>query len=200
MSDMQDSKEDKGILTTKLSPTEVFPGANGTNLEGVTIVDYWQWAYSGILGNTERGNLAEFLVAKALDIDTDVRNDWEDFDLITKDDVKIEVKSSAYIQSWAQKQFYSPRFSIKKTLPTWDYKSTTKARRADIYVFCLLAHKDKQTINPMDVTQWEFYALRTVVIERDLGDAQSISLVNLRKISQRYSFGELGQGVQDLLW
>ena len=193
-------KEDKGIQANPLSPTQPFFGSEGTTLDGVTIVDYWQWAYSGILGNTERGNLAEFLIAKALGIDTHVRNDWEDFDLVTTDGFKIEVKSSAYVQSWPQKQFYSPRFSIKKTLPTWDYKSTTKARRADIYVFCRLAHKDKQTINPMDVTQWEFYALRTVVIERDLGDAQSISLVNLRKISQRYSFGELGQGVQDLLW
>ena len=192
-------KEDKGIQANPLSPTQPFFGSEGTTLDGVTIVDYWQWAYSGILGNTERGNLAEFLIAKALGIDTHVRNDWEDFDLVTTDGFKIEVKSSAYVQSWPQKRFYSPRFSIKKTLPTWDYKSTTKERRADLYVFCLLAHQDKQTINPMDLTQWEFCVLRTDVIEQEFGEAKSISLNNLRKKSKRYRFDELNREIQGLI-
>ena len=57
---------------------------------------------------------------------------------------------------------------------------TMAKRYADLYVFCLLAHVDKETVNPMDVSQWGFYDLRTDTIERDLGDAQSISLRNLR--------------------
>ena len=195
---MLNKLEDGWIIPTRLAPTQPFTGGEATNLNGVTILEYWQWAYSGIVGNTERGNLAEFLVAQALDIATDVRNDWEDFDLTTKDGTKIEVKSSAIVQSWRQTRIYPPRFSIRKTLPTWDYSSTTKQRYADIYVFCLLAHLDKETINPMDVSQWEFYALRTDVIDRDLGDAQSISLRDLRSRSKQYGYSALRQGVQDL--
>ena len=195
---MLNKLEDGWIIPTRLAPTQPFTGGEATNLNGVTILEYWQWAYSGIVGNTERGNLAEFLVAQALDIATDVRNDWEDFDLTTKDGAKIEVKSSAIVQSWRQTRIYPPRFSIRKTLPTWDYSSTTKQRYADIYVFCLLAHLDKETINPMDVSQWEFYALRTDVIDRDLGDAQSISLRDLRSRSKQYVYSELKHGVEDL--
>ena len=188
------------IIAGRLTSDRPFVGGETTDLNGATILDYWQWAYSGIVGNTDRGNLAEFLVSRALNITTDVRNDWEDFDLITEDGTKIEVKSSAYVQAWKQRRIYPPRFSIKKTLPTWDYASTTKQRYADVYVFCLLAHLDKETINPMDVAQWEFYALRTDAIERDFGDAQSISLRDLRSRSNQCSYSELKQGVRDLTW
>ena len=190
--------EDGSIIPTKLPPDRPFVGGEETSLSGVAILEYWQWAYSGIVGNTDRGNLAEFLVAKALDIATDVRNDWDDFDLTTTDGTKIEVKSAGLVQSWRQTRIYPPRFSIRKTLPTWDYSSITKQRYADVYVFCLLAHIDKETVNPMDVSQWEFYALRTDVIDREFGDAQSISLRDLRSRSKQYGYSELKHGVQDL--
>ena len=191
--------EDGSIIPTKIPPDRTFVGGEETSLRGVAILEYWQWAYSGIVGNTDRGNLAEFLVARALNITADVRNDWEDFDLITGDGTKIEVKSSAYVQSWKQERRYEPRFSIAKTLPTWDYTAITKQRWADVYVFCLLAHLDKETINPMDVDQWEFYALQTDVIDRELEDARSISLRNLRSRSKLYRYSELEQGIKELM-
>ncbi len=187
------------IITERLPSDRPFVSGEATGLNGATILDYWQWAYSGIIGNTERGNLAEFLVSRSLGITTDVRNDWEDFDLITKDGTKIEVKSSAYLQSWKQDKKYTPRFNIGRTLPTWDYKSATKQRYADVYVFCLLAHQNKETINPMDIGQWEFYALRTDEIEREFGDAKSISLKGVRSRSRQYSYSELSQGIHELM-
>ena len=190
--------KDGAIITGRLPSDRPFVSGETTDLNGATILDYWQWAYSGIVGNTDRGNLAEFLVSRALNITTDVRNDWEDFDLITEDGTKIEVKSSAYVQAWKQERRYEPRFSIGKTLPTWDYASLIKQRYADVYIFCLLAHLDKETINPMDVNQWEFYALRTDVIEREFGDAESLSLKNLRNWSKLYSYSELRQGIKEL--
>ena len=33
---------------------------------GLTLADFWAWAWSDLLGNTERGVLAEFIVAAAL--------------------------------------------------------------------------------------------------------------------------------------
>ncbi len=176
--------KDDAIITERIESIRPFVWGGSTGLNGATILDYWQWAYSGIIGNTERGNLAEFLVSRALGVTDDVRNDWEDFDLTTEDGIKIEVKSSAYVQAWKQKKPSTPSFGIGKTLSTWDYSSETRQRYADIYVFCLLAHLDKETINPMDIGQWEFYALRTDEIEKEFGNAKSISLKSVRNRSK----------------
>ena len=64
------------------------------------LLSFWQWSMSDLLSNATRGILAEFIIAKALDIKTIVRDEWAAYDLITEDGIKIEVKSAAYIQSW----------------------------------------------------------------------------------------------------
>jgi hypothetical protein len=67
----------------------------------LTLLDFWQWAYSDLLSNTNRGRLAEFIVARALSLGlTDVRIEWDAVDLVTPTGVKVEVKSAAYLQSW----------------------------------------------------------------------------------------------------
>ena len=55
-------------------------------------------------------------------------------------------------------------------------------RWADVYVFCLLAHQDKRTVNPLDVSQWEFYVVATRRLNEVCSDRQSISLKPLRDI------------------
>jgi hypothetical protein len=30
-----------------------------------------------------------------------------------------------------------------------------------LYVFCLLAHKDKSTLDPLNMDQWQFFVLAT---------------------------------------
>lgn len=71
---------------------------NGKKL-ALTVSDFWQWNLSDLVSNLTRGRLAEFIVAHALGIDVleGVRNEWDAFDLITTDRVKVEVKSSAYL-------------------------------------------------------------------------------------------------------
>jgi len=91
------------LKAQRRSGAEVFH-ADGKALP-FTIQDFWCWSTSDLLNNTTRGVLAEFLVASALDIPTTgVRDPWAAFDLQTIDGLKIEVKSAAYLQSWAQKQ------------------------------------------------------------------------------------------------
>ena len=143
--------------------------------------------------------MAEYLVAKAIHASTDIRNDWDDYDLSTSDGIKVEIKSSAYIQSWKQNGLSRPLFSIKKSLPTWDYFSKNKQRYADVYVFCLLAHKDKETVNPMDVSQWEFYIIRTDELDRDLPDANSISLKAVQSRSRLWTYNELNGGLRSVM-
>jgi hypothetical protein len=66
---------------------------------GMTLADFWAWSRSDLLDNTERGVLAEFIVAAAVGIPTaGVREGWAAWDLTTTDGVRIEVKSAAYLQ------------------------------------------------------------------------------------------------------
>ena len=56
--------------------------------------------------------LAEFIVATALGIPTDgVREGWAAWDLTTPGGVRVEVKTAAYLQSWAQKELSKISFS-----------------------------------------------------------------------------------------
>lgn len=65
-----------------------------------SVLEFWQWAYSDIIGNIERGHFAEYLVARALDAAKDTRVEWDKYDVLTNDDISIEVKSSGYVQTW----------------------------------------------------------------------------------------------------
>jgi hypothetical protein len=139
-------------------------------------LDFWCWAVSDVASNATRGVLAEFVVAKALGIDTVIRDEWDDYDLLTKDGVKIEVKSSAYIQSWNQKKPSTPIFDIAKrkhyTDPeTGEYRKYDEPRRvADIYIFALMKGAITKTSDPLDLDNWEFYVVPTSVIDERFGE------------------------------
>ena len=85
------------IGTKKLDGAETFKNAEDSPLAAVDILDYWSWAYSDIVGNTNRGALAEFIVARAIGSEPRVRTDWAAYDLDTPSGIKVEVKSSAYL-------------------------------------------------------------------------------------------------------
>jgi hypothetical protein len=153
---------------------------------GYVLVDFWRWSVSDLVSNATRGRLAEFIVAKALGISTDiVRDEWQAFDLETSAGFKIEVKSAAYVQSWKQRTLSSIKFLTRKT-SVWNQETneTSEARRqADVYVFALLAHQDKLTIDPLDVRQWQFYVLPTRVLDGRERSQHSITLKTLEKLS-----------------
>ncbi len=54
------------ITPQPLIADEGFDHASETVLASSTIKDFWQWAYSDLVGNTDRGTLAEYIVAKAI--------------------------------------------------------------------------------------------------------------------------------------
>ena len=65
------------------APTQPFRGAGMP--DGLTLLDYWRWAYSDLIGNTDRGVLAEFIVGISIGAITKSRERWEPFDLRTAD-------------------------------------------------------------------------------------------------------------------
>ena len=163
---------------------------------GFDLLDYWQWANSDLVSNATRGVLAEYIVARAVGIPTEgVRDQWAPYDLETRDGIKLEVKSAAYIQSWSQQRFSDIRFGPKKTLswaPETNTHDTEPRRKADVYVFALLKHKDHYTIDPLNLDQWTFFVLPTAELDEREDSQQSISLPALEKLASPVNFDELG--------
>lgn len=172
--------------------------SGGENLE-YSLLDFWRWSISDILSNSTRGVLAEFIVAKALNVNVShTRNEWDAYDLITSEGIKIEVKSSAYLQTWPQTKYSKISFSISTAKP-WDWsvdkRSENSIRCADIYVFCLLEHLDKATINPLNLNQWKFYVLSSKQLNDEKHLQKSISLNSLKSIAKELTFEEVNEEV-----
>ena len=106
-----------------------------------TLLDFWQWAASDLVSNTGRGHLAEFIVARALGLGIgDVRREWDPYDLLMNE-IKIEVKSAAYVQSWFQKKLSVISFNVPARRgydPETNTVEPEPKRHADVYVFALL--------------------------------------------------------------
>ncbi|NJN30339.1 MAG: hypothetical protein HC824_07820 [Synechococcales cyanobacterium RM1_1_8] len=83
--------------------------------EEFAVSDFWRWACTDLLNNTMRGVLAEFIVSRALGLASGYRTEWDAFDLETQAGLKIELKSSAYLQSWEQVRYSNISFGIQST-------------------------------------------------------------------------------------
>ena len=178
-----------------LSGSEPF-NARGEPL-GPTLRDYWRWSGSDLVSNVERGVLAEFLVASALGLTEEPREEWSAFDLEVPDCGTVEVKSAAYIQSWEQKEYSRISFDIAKRKSAWNPKTgkwkelDPPERIADVYVFCLLKHKCQKTIDPLNVEQWEFYVVHRSQLDCNLKENKAVGLNSLTDLTKAIPYGEL---------
>ena len=168
-------------LPVRRTGTEHFHGAGLDS--NMSLLDFWRWAYSDLLTNTNRGRLAEFIVARALGLGfTDVRTEWDAFDLVTATGVKVEVKSAAYVQSWFQKRLSDICFVVSARRG-WDATTnemeSTPRHHADVYVLALLANQDKASIDPLDLAQWKFYVIPTATLNSRKRGRRSITLKSL---------------------
>ena len=154
--------------------------------------EFWSWNQSDLIENRTRGILAEFIVKKALKIKSDKRVEWDNFDLITNKGSRLEIKSAAFIQSWEQEKCSNITFGISPTVGTTDNPEYDgiKRRWADFYIFCLLNNKDQGTINPLDLSQWTFFVLRTEILNKHKPEQKTIGLnplLELKPIECRFS-------------
>lgn len=164
-----------------------------------SVSDFWRWAYSNLAANNLRGHLAEFLVGSELGVTDQSRVEWADYDLRTRAGIKVEVKSAAYLQTWQQARCSTISFGVA---PTKSFNAATgkreqkSVRGADVYVFCLLAHKDKSTLDPMNLDQWQFFVLATRRIDAALGAQESLSLSRLLKLGPiQCSYGGISSAI-----
>ena len=169
---------------------------------GFDLLSFWQWSSSDVVSNVTRGVLAEYLVAQALGVAGDsVREEWASYDLKALDGTRVEVKSAAYIQSWRQDQLSPITYRVPKTR-AWDRDSNQQSggtrRQADVYVFALLAHTHQGTLDPLNVSQWEFFVVPTISLDHRNRSQHSITLPSLRTLSgESVSFSRLKQAVEE---
>ena len=187
------------LKISKKTGNENFSLNNG--LINNTLINFWQWSGSDLISNSYRGLLAEYLVALDLGVTDKIRMEWAPFDL-QYEGLCIEVKSSAYIQSWKQSELSGISFSIKPSF-VWEKQnnkySVNKTRPSHFYVFCLLNHKDQETIDPMNLDQWEFYLIPTYLLTKRVGSQKTISLNSLKKLNVVQSkFGNIKNNISDL--
>lgn len=144
------------------------------------LLDFWKWSASDLVSNATRGILAEFIVATAMGIDlAKPRDEWGSYDLMTPEGVRIEVKCSTFPQSRAQTSLSSVIFSIKparKWIESTHEYSEVVVRDSDVYIFCLLQHTNKATVNPLEIEQWRFYVVATNELYRLKGDQKTYTL------------------------
>ncbi len=175
----------------KLSPLmgdERFTGLDAS------VLDFWRFALSDLRTNNTRGHLAEFLVARALGV-TAERVEWDDYDVLWQD-VKIEVKSSAYLQAWPQRAPSQIRFTNLQSRAWGDITaglSSEKTYKADIYVFCVHTIQQHDAYDPLDVNAWAFYILPRAV----LGElsVQSLGLATVARLTTAVHYPQLADAI-----
>jgi hypothetical protein len=138
-----------------------------TLLADVRIQDFWAWAYSDLATNTTRSILAEYLVARALGDRRPIREEWANYDVLTRDGIRVEVKAAGYLQRWRQSKPSTIRFG-RFTGRSWDADTGTydeaRSVRADVFVFAVQSCTDPAAYDPLDVGQWEFFVVPASVI------------------------------------
>ena len=172
------------------SPAPALTG--GERFEGLdsTVKEFWSYAARDLRSNVLRGVLAEWLVAKAVGA-TEPPPEWSEFDVLTPAGVRVEVKSSAYLQAWPQRALSTIKFSglrSQKLDPETGY-SGLRTFNADVYVFCVQTAQSHADYDPLDVSQWDFYVLPRSRIE-SIG-YRSIGLARIARETQRVGFDGL---------
>ncbi|TKJ28307.1 hypothetical protein [Blastococcus sp. CCUG 61487] len=157
------STDDGGLLPPR---AQLLTGDEPIRGTPARIRDFWAWVLSDLRGNTVRPMMAEFLVAQALDAVGRPRVEWEAYDVVTPDGIRVEVKSSAYVQAWAQARPSEIRFGGLNGR-TWDAAgyASGSSYNADVYVFALETAPDHESYDPLDLDQWKFWVLPRRAVE-----------------------------------
>src|SRR5689334_17487806 len=145
-----------------LTPSPALPLRGDEQFTGVdaTVIDFWRWAFSDLRDNTTRGILAEFLVSKAVGDAREMRIGWGNFDALAPDGTKIEVKCSAFLQSWTLQRLSGLQFGRLRAREFDADRNELSADvrvRADVFVFAVQAQQDPASYDMLDIGHWEFW-------------------------------------------
>lgn len=160
-----------------------------------TILDFWSWAYSDLIRNVNRGAFAEYIVREAMNSKAGISSAQEEcrismdaYDLLSPEGIRVEVKSSAYIQSWKSDHPSKISFRIApaKAMDAFGNYSVNSqyGRHSDVYVFCVwTATSREQSI--LDLSLWDFYVISTRALDQKVPNQQTISFNSLLSLQPR---------------
>ncbi|WP_052391627.1 hypothetical protein [Streptomyces sp. NRRL B-24484] len=166
------------------TPSALIPLEGDETFRGTdagSVLDFWRYAMPDLRTNTTRGLLAEFLVHRAVGA-VDRNTEWESFDVLAPSGLRIEVKTSAYLQVWGQARLSDIRFSRLRGR-TWTPEAGTspdQSYNADVYVFALHTARTHADYDPLDIGQWHFHVAPCTAVKAT-GQA-SLGLAAVRRM------------------
>lgn len=109
------------------------------------------------------------------------RVEWHAVDLETCDAdascLTIEVQSTAYDQSWSQEKDAEIRFNVARREWIWTANKCewllldSPQRVADTHALRLLEEKDRETIDPLNASQWILFVVSKKYLDDRSGEA-----------------------------
>lgn len=161
---------------------------------GSSVLDFWSWAYSDLIRNVNRGAFAEFIVLEAMNNQsgitprTNFRVSMDAYDLLSPDGIRVEVKSSAYIQAWESEHPARISFRIapaKSLDSSGNYSADSQyCRHSDVYVFCVWTAMSRQQ-NILDLSLWDFYVIATKTLDQKVPNQKTITFQSLLSLQPR---------------
>lgn len=177
-------------LETKLSGGEPFRSSGVET--GHSVLDFWRWAYSDLNANVIRGAFAEYIVAVGLGMPLDrPRVPWDDVDLKADGMPSIEVKASAYVQSWDQEKPSTINFRYPATVRNPGPDAAGKSRPSEVYVFCLYTPVRREDVDMLNFDLWKFYVVPTKTLNERARSQTDITLPSLERIASGVGFSGL---------
>mgnify|MGYP006911499258 FL=1 len=162
---------------------------------GSSVLDFWSWAYSDLIRNVNRGAFAEFIVLEAMNNQsgitpprTNFRVSMDAYDLLSPDGIRVEVKSSAYIQAWESEHPARISFRIapaKSLDSSGNYSADSQyCRHSDVYVFCVWTAMSREQ-NILDLSSWDFYVIATKTLNQKVPNQKTITFQSLLSLHPR---------------
>lgn len=166
----------------------------------LTILEFWRWHFSEIYDLQSK--FAEYIVGKALGLN-EAQNvgDWTLFDMMYQGK-RIEVKETSYYHAWQTDEEPKSKqrvFGITKAYDNYKDETSPLRRQNDIYIFCLNTGETKETSNPLELKNWQFYVIPTKIIDEECGDAKTISLSRVEKLAEKIEYSNLKSIVDELV-
>lgn len=179
-----------------VGPDDVVHGGDGQP-DGAMVLDFWRWAFSDLCDDDIKGWFAEWLVGLLLGLQLKRRVSWAESDHVTPEGVRIEVKASAYWQSWKVIEEDGTAKLIAAIPATQNLRISfsglhrrspidasgalaSPTYKSDIYVFAFQNEREPTRWSGLDLSQWEFYALTREQLT--FIGTRSISLTKLRSL------------------
>ena len=195
-------------------PRVLFPSLPGlvisnffvVGVRGLDIEGFYGWAMGDLVDNRNRGIFAEWLVGQALGVISDgmVRHEWDAYDLLYKEKVKVEVKASGLSQTWNLYEPSKPNFNIAPRWRHWVAETDDwivhdqPVRFADVYVFCLHEPVPATNENVCNPAFWKFWVISTQELDEELGDQKTVGRATLDRLVESIQWSKIKSKVDRL--